>query len=36
MSDQDYKGTWNIFTKFVLWGTIIVIVILVILALTLL
>ena len=22
MSDQDYKETWNGFTKFVLWGTI--------------
>ena len=33
MSDQDYKGTWNGFTKFVLWGTIAVIAILVILAL---
>ena len=36
MSDQDYKKTWNGFTKFVLWGTIAVIVILVLLALTLL
>jgi hypothetical protein len=36
MSDQDYKGTLNGFTKFVLWGTIAVIAILVILALTLL
>ena len=36
MSDQDYKETWNVFTKFVLWGTIAVIAILVILALTLL
>lgn len=36
MSDQDYKETWNGFTKFVLWGTAAVIVILVILALTLL
>ena len=36
MSEQDHKNTWNIFTKFVLWGTIAVIAILVILALTLL
>ena len=36
MSDQDYKDTWKGFTKFVLWGTIAVIAILVILALTLL
>ncbi|MDB9799545.1 aa3-type cytochrome c oxidase subunit IV [Pelagibacteraceae bacterium] len=36
MSEQDYKSTWNIFTKFVLWGTVAVIAILVILALTLL
>ena len=36
MSDQDYKNTWNVFTKFVLWGTAAVIAILVILALTLL
>ena len=36
MSNEDYKKTWNGFTKFVLWGTIAVIAILVILALTLL
>ena len=36
MSNQDYKDTWIGFTKFVLWGTIAVIAILVILALTLL
>ena len=36
MSEQDYKETWNGFTKLVLWGTIAVIAILVILALTLL
>jgi len=36
MSDQDYKETWNIFTKFVLWGTVAVTAILIILALTLL
>ena len=36
MSNPDYKETWNGFTKFVLWGTIAVIAILVILALTLL
>tara|TARA_B100000965_G_C19511702_1_gene722241 strand:- start:960 stop:1070 length:111 start_codon:yes stop_codon:yes gene_type:complete len=36
MNDQDYKETWKGFTKFVLWGTVAVIAILVILALTLL
>jgi hypothetical protein len=36
MSDQDYKDTWNGFTKLVLWGTIVVIALLVILAVTLL
>jgi len=36
MSEQDFKKTYNSFTKFVLWGTIAVIVILVILAITLL
>ena len=36
MSDQDNKETWNGFTKFVLWGTVAIVAILVILALTLL
>ena len=36
MSEQDHKQNWEVFTKFVLWGTVAVIVILVILALTLL
>ena len=36
MSEQDYKKTWDGFTKFVLWGTIAVIAILAILAVTLL
>ena len=36
MSEQDYKSTWNVFTKFVLWGTIAVIALLVMLAITLL
>ena len=36
MSNQNFKKTYNGFTKFVLWGTISVIAILVILALTLL
>ena len=36
MDDQGYKKTWSGFTKFVLWGTIAVIAILVILAFTLL
>ena len=36
MSDQNFKKTYNGFTKLVLWGTIAVIAILVILAITLL
>jgi hypothetical protein len=36
MSEQDFKKTYNSFTKFVLWGTIAVILLLVILAVTLL
>ena len=36
MEDQDHKKTWEVFTKFVLWGTIIVVLILAILAITLL
>tara|TARA_B100001057_G_scaffold487572_1_gene570510 strand:- start:807 stop:917 length:111 start_codon:yes stop_codon:yes gene_type:complete len=36
MSDQDFKKTYNGFTKLVLWGTIAVIAILVVLAITLL
>jgi|TARA_B100001057_G_C22431472_1_gene787606 hypothetical protein len=36
MSEHDYKKTWNGFTKLVLWGTLAVIAILVILAVTLL
>ena len=36
MSEQDHKQTWEVFTKFVLWGTIAVIAILAILGLTLL
>ena len=36
MSENDYKKTYSGFTKFVLWGTIAVIVILVVLAITLL
>ncbi|MBD1146472.1 aa3-type cytochrome c oxidase subunit IV [Pelagibacterales bacterium SAG-MED28] len=36
MSEEDFKKTYNGFTKLVLWGTLAVIVILVILALTLL
>ena len=36
MSEENHKETWNIFTKFVLWGTVAVITILIILALTLL
>ena len=36
MSDQNFKKTYKGFTKLVLWGTIAVIIILVILAITLL
>ena len=36
MSDNDFKKTYDGFTKFVLWGTIAVIAILIILAITLL
>jgi hypothetical protein len=36
MSDNEFKKTYNGFTKFVLWGTIAIIVVLVILAITLL
>ncbi len=36
MSEQDFKKTYNGFTKLVLWGSIAVIAILVILAITLL
>ncbi len=36
MSENDFKKTYDGFTKFVLWGTILVIVVLVILAITLL
>ena len=36
MSDNDFKKTYNGFTKFVLWGTVAVIAVLVVLAITLL
>ena len=36
MNENDFKKTYSGFTKFVLWGTIVVIMILVILAITLL
>jgi hypothetical protein len=36
MSENDFKKTYNDFTKFVLWGAVAVIAILVILAITLL
>ena len=36
MSENDYKKTYNGFTKLVLWGTVAVITLLVILAITLL
>ena len=36
MSEEDFKNTYNGFTKFVLWGTLAVIALLVILAIALL
>ena len=36
MDNENHKNTWNNFTKFVLWGTVAVISLLVILAITLL
>ena len=36
MNDQDHKSTWEGFTKFVLWGSVAVVIILIILAVTLL
>ena len=36
MSEEDFKNTYNGFTKLVLWGTIAVIAVLVVLAITLL
>jgi len=36
MSENDYKKTYSGFTKFVLWGTVAVITLLIILAITLL
>ena len=36
MDDNDHNKTWNNFTKFVLWGTVAVIVILVLMAIFLL
>ena len=36
MSENDFKKTYGCFTKFVLWGTLAVVAILVILAITLL
>mgnify|MGYP001305031548 CR=1 FL=1 len=36
MDNNDHKDTWNKFTKFVLWGTIAVIVVLVLMAVFLL
>jgi hypothetical protein len=36
MSEQEHKNTWNVFTRLVLFGTIAVILLLVILAATLL
>ena len=36
MDDQNHKDTWNNFTKFVLWGTVAVVLILVLMAIFLL
>ena len=36
MDSKDHKETWNNFTKFVLWGTVAVIVVLVLMAIFLL
>jgi len=36
MEDNDHKNTWNNFTKFVLWGTVAVIGVLVLMAIFLL
>ena len=36
MDNQEHKNTWNSFTKFVLWGTVAVVVVLVLMALFLL
>jgi len=36
MDDQNHKDTWGIFTKFVLWGTVAVISVLVLMAIFLL
>ena len=36
MDNENHKNTWNSFTKFVLWGTVIVILVLVLMAIFLL
>ena len=36
MDDEDHKKTWNNFTKFVIWGTIAVILVLTLMAIFLL
>jgi Bacterial aa3 type cytochrome c oxidase subunit IV. len=36
MDNENHKNTWNNFTKFVLWGTIIVILVLILMAIFLL
>ena len=36
MDNENHKNTWNNFTKFVLWGTIVVIIVLVLMAVFLL
>ncbi|WP_085114711.1 aa3-type cytochrome c oxidase subunit IV [Candidatus Pelagibacter sp. HIMB1321] len=32
MNNENHKNTWNNFTKFVLWGTIVVVLVLVLMA----
>ena len=36
MDNENHKNTWDIFTKFVLWGTVVVITVLALMALFLL
>jgi hypothetical protein len=36
MENEDHKETWKIFTKFVLWGTVAIITVLILMALLLL
>ena len=36
MDNQDHKNTWNNFTKFVLWGSVAVVIVLILMAIFLL